>query len=202
MIKNIVFDMGNVLAKFDPAFFCASRVKDPKDADLLRREVFGSVEWAMLDRGTITKENAAAAAARRLPSRLRPHAAWLIGHWYDHFKPDKAMEKFIPTLKEKGYRLFLLSNAGYDFYGYRTTLKALEHFDGQLISAEVHLLKPDREIFEALLKKFSLKAGECFFIDDMSANVEAALNLGFRGMVYRGKISKLAAALREAGVTI
>jgi putative hydrolase of the HAD superfamily len=168
--------MGNVLAKFDPAFFCASRIKNPKDSALLCREVFGSVEWARLDRGVITGEEAAAAVAGRLPLRLRPHAAWLIGHWYDHFKPDRAMEKFIAGLKERGYRIFLLSNAGYDFYKYRDSLKALKYFDGQLISAELHLLKPDREIFEALFKKFSLKPRECFFVDDMSANVEAALN--------------------------
>jgi putative hydrolase of the HAD superfamily len=194
--------MGNVLAKFDTALFCASRVKNPLDAALLHREVFCSVEWAKLDRGVTTREDAAAGAAERLPPRLRPHTAWLIEHWYDHFKPDRKMEKFIAALKGRGYRIFLLSNAGYDFYSFRPSLKALEYFDGELISAEVHLLKPDKEIFEAFLKKFSLKSKECFFVDDMSANVEAALNLDFQGMVYRGKIKDLAATLAKAGVEL
>lgn len=201
MIKNIVFDMGNVLAKFDAALFCASRAPDPRDAELLRRAVFASVEWAQLDRGVISEEKAVEAMEARLPRRLRHHAAWLVGHWYDHFKPDRAMEKYIGGLKQKGYRIYLLSNAGFSFNDFRPSLGALKYFDGAIISAELRLLKPDKEIFLALLEKYSLKAKECFFVDDMSPNVEAALYLGFKGMVYTGKVKDLALALSEAGVT-
>jgi putative hydrolase of the HAD superfamily len=194
--------MGNVLAAFDALLFCASRVKNPRDAALLRREVFSSVEWTRLDRGVITAEKAVKAMEERLPKRLRSHAAWLVEHWYDHFKPDKAMEKFIRGLKERGYKIYLLSNAGVDFYNFSPSLGALAYFDGGIISADVQLLKPDKEIFCALLKKFSLKPKECFFVDDMSANVEAALHLGFKGMVYTGKVRDLAAALTKAGVKV
>jgi putative hydrolase of the HAD superfamily len=194
--------MGNVLAQFDPALFCASRVKNPRDAVLLQRRVFASVAWAQLDRGVITKEKAVKAMEKQLPKKLWGHAAWLVEHWYDHFRPDKKIEEFIRHLKEAGYRIYLLSNAGLDFYDFRPSLKALAYFDGELISADVHLLKPDKDIFLTLLKKFTLKPGECFFVDDMSANVEAALHLGFKGMVYTGKIRDLALALSEAGVAV
>ncbi|GHV95598.1 haloacid dehalogenase [Spirochaetia bacterium] len=200
MIKNIIFDMGNVLAGFDAAKFCASRIPNEKDAALLCREVFSSVEWARLDRGVTTNAEAAASIAERLPKRLHTEARWLIDHWYDHFKPDPAMEKCIARLKGLGLGIYLLSNAGFDFYTFRESLKALRFFDGQLISAEVHLLKPDRQIFENLLKKFSLKAEQCFFVDDMNGNVEAALNLGFSGMVYRGKVKELEQTLQKAGI--
>jgi putative hydrolase of the HAD superfamily len=202
MIKNIVFDMGNVLARFDAALFCASRAENLKDAGVLRREVFDSVEWARLDRGVITREDAARAIEKRLPKRLRPHAAWLLEHWYDHFKPVPAMERFAGILKKAGYGIYLLSNAGYDFYRFRPSLGALQYFDGELISAEVHFLKPEPRIFKALLKKYSLAAEECFFVDDMSANVEAALYLGFSGMVYRGSVRGLELALQKAGVYV
>jgi putative hydrolase of the HAD superfamily len=200
MIKNLVFDMGNVLARFDAALFCASRAENPKDAAVLRREVFDSVEWARLDRGVITREEAAGAIGERLPKRLRPRAEWLLEHWYDHFRPLPAMERFIGGLKKNGYGIYLLSNAGYDFYRFRPSLKALRFFDGELISAEVHLLKPDPRIFKALLKKYALIAEECFFVDDMSANVEAALYLGFSGAVYRGSVRELTCAMKNAGV--
>jgi putative hydrolase of the HAD superfamily len=202
VIKNIVFDMGNVLAKFDTELFCASRAKNPKDAALLRQEVFASVEWAKLDRGVITKEEAVRTIGERLPKRLHARARWLVTHWYDHFEVDQKMEKFIPRLKAKGCKLFLLSNAGFDFYDFRPRLKALAHFDGELVSADVHFLKPDKAIFETLLKKYALKAGESFFVDDMSINVEAAINLGFKGMVYRGEISALEKALAAEGVAL
>jgi putative hydrolase of the HAD superfamily len=110
------------------------------------------------------------------------------------------MESFIGTLKKKGYGIYLLSNAGYDFYRFRPSLGALRFFDGELISAEVHLLKPDPQFFRALLKKYALTAEECFFVDDMAVNVETALYLGFSGMVYRGSVRELGLALQKAGV--
>jgi putative hydrolase of the HAD superfamily len=192
--------MGKVLAWFDTDVFCASRVENPKDAAVLRREVFDSVEWARLDRGVITREEAAGTIHERLPKRLWPHVEWLLEHWYDHFKPVPAMERFIGVLKKNGYGIYLLSNAGYDFYRFRPSLGALRFFDGELISADVHLLKPEPRIFTALLKKHALVAEECFFVDDMSANVEAALHLGFSGVIYRGSIRELKLALEKAGV--
>jgi putative hydrolase of the HAD superfamily len=81
-------------------------------------------------------------------------------------------------------------------------LGALRYVDGELISAEVCFLKPDPRIFKALLKKYSLAAEECFFVDDMSANVEAALYLGFSGMVYRGSVRGLELALQKAGADV
>jgi putative hydrolase of the HAD superfamily len=192
--------MGNVLARFDAALFCSSRAGNPKDAAVLREEVFESVEWARLDRGVITREEAAGTIGERLPKRLRPHAEWLLEHWYDHFKPVPAMERFIGALKKNGYGIYLLSNAGYDFYQFRPSLGALRFFDGELISADVHFLKPDPRIFKALLKKYVLSAEECFFVDDMGVNVEAALHLGFSGMIYRGRVRELRSALEKAGV--
>jgi putative hydrolase of the HAD superfamily len=200
MIKNIVFDMGNVLARFDAVRFCASRAKDPADAALLRQEVFESVAWAQLDRGVISRDEAAAAACERLPPRLHGDARYLVEHWYDHFQADPEMERFAGKLRSRGYALYLLSNAGLDFYAFRPALKALGYFSGELISAEVHLLKPDRQIFEAFLARFCLRAEECFFVDDMSVNVEAALHLGFSGTVYRGDIRELEIAMEQAGV--
>ncbi|WP_041611595.1 HAD family hydrolase [Treponema primitia] len=202
MIKNIIFDMGNVLAKFDTARFCASRVRSRRDRKIMQREVFASIEWSRLDRGVITHEEAIASIQGRLPEKLWHYADWLVRHWYDHFEPDQTIERFIGALKKKGYRIYLLSNAGFDFYKFKPSLGALRWFDGEIVSADVHLLKPDRQIFDALLNKYALKAEECFFVDDMSLNVEAALNIGFSGMIYRGCVRDLAAGLEKAGVSL
>lgn len=56
MIKNIVFDMGNVLVRFDPELFMDRYSLTGEDRRLIRNEVFRSVEWTMLDRGVIDEE--------------------------------------------------------------------------------------------------------------------------------------------------
>ena len=54
MIRNIVFDMGNVLIRFDPELFIDREgVTDPDDRKLILDELFNSVEWAQMDRGTL-----------------------------------------------------------------------------------------------------------------------------------------------------
>jgi putative hydrolase of the HAD superfamily len=198
MVKNIVFDMGGVLARFDAAAFCASRIANNADCALVYREVFNSVFWAQLDRGIITNEQALGGMQKKLPERLHKDTHWLVNHWYDHFKSDPAMEQFIAQLKQTEKKIYLLSNAGKDFYTFAPALGALKYFDGLLVSCDVHLLKPDRAIFDALCEKFSIAPHESFFVDDMFLNVEAALRCGFMGMVYRGSINELQTALREA----
>jgi len=199
MLKNVVFDMGNVLARFDARAFCAGRVRDEADRKMVYDAVFASVPWAQIDRGVVSNADAVRAMCALLPERLHADAAWLVGHWYDHFAPDPAMEAFIGGLKRSGrFGIYLLSNAGTDFYSFAPRLGALRFFDGLLVSCDVHFLKPDKRIFDALCAKFSLRPEECFFVDDMFSNVEAALNLGFSGMVYRGDIGELSAALESA----
>ena len=70
MIKNIVFDMGNVLVRFDPELFMDRYSLTGEDRKLIRNEVFRSVEWTMLDRGVIDEEIAEQHILPRLPERL------------------------------------------------------------------------------------------------------------------------------------
>ena len=72
--------------------------------------------------------------------------------------------------------------------------------DGIVISAEEKTVKPEAEIYQVLLKRYSLKADECFFIDDSPANIEAAAQIGMSGFVFRGDSAALRSALREVGV--
>ena len=74
MIKNIVFDMGGVLISFDAQRYTARFVPDPADYELIRRELFRSVEWIRMDRGTLGQEEAVAAMEARLPRHLREYA--------------------------------------------------------------------------------------------------------------------------------
>ena len=76
-----------------------------------------------------------------------------------------------------------------------------ECFDGRVVSAFHKLLKPQPELYQILLREYKLKGEECFFVDDLNINVEAAMLAGMSGTVFRGADS-LRHALREAGVPV
>ena len=117
--------------------------------------------------------------------------------------PFEDTYELVRDLKSGGYGVYLLSNASMDFYERKSGIPALALFDGYIISAEYHLLKPEKEIYLTLFDKFGLKPEECFFIDDVQANIDGAAAVGMRGFRYsKGHIAQLRAALGEAGVKI
>ena len=202
MIKNILFDMGNVLIRFDRKLFLDRLEVSEADKDILLREVFANVEWAQMDRGTKTEETALESMRKRLPQRLHGAAETLTLHWDEPLVPIEGMYELVEELKEKGYGIYLLSNASYRQHDYWPGIAASKFFDGTLISADVHAVKPQPEIYNLCLEKFGLKAEESFFIDDVGANVEGAVNCGLQGAVFFGDVARLRKELRMAGVNI
>ena len=178
MIRNIVFDMGNVLIHWCPDDFLARLELTGEDRSLLRQEVFGCVEWVQTDRGTLSDERAAAAMKTRLPSRL-------------HWAVDRLMV----------WWLYLLSNASVRQPEYFTALPVDRYLDGRILSSSYKLLKPQPEIYRVLLQEYDLRAEECFFVDDLFINVEAAMLVGMSGAIFRGA-APLRQALAEAGVGV
>lgn len=202
MIKNILFDMGNVLIRFDRKLFLDRLEVSEADKDILLREVFANVEWAQMDRGTKTEETALESMRKRLPQRLHGAAETLTLHWDEPLVPIEGMYELVEELKEKGYGIYLLSNASYRQHDYWPGIAASKFFDGTLISADVHAVKPQPEIYNLCLEKFGLKAEESFFIDDVGANVEGAVNCGLQGAVFFGDVARLRRELRAAGVNV
>lgn len=202
MIKNIVFDMGGVLIRFDREFFM-KRLGVPKaDFQLLMREVFLSPQWVMMDRGILTDTEAAEILCRRLPERLHEAVYKLVAFWERPILEIEGVYALIEELKQKGFGIYLLSNASCRQHEYWPRVPASRFFDGTLISCDVKLVKPMPEIYLRLYSQFRLKPDECFFIDDSPANVEAAIYTGMPGAVFFGDVGRLRRELREAGVDV
>lgn len=87
MIKNVVFDMGGVLIRFDAEHYTARFVPDPADYELMRRELFRSIEWVWMDRGTITDDEVVAAVCARLPERLHQAVRDILDNWHQDIPP-------------------------------------------------------------------------------------------------------------------
>jgi len=202
MIKNILFDMGGVLVKFDRHFFIARLGVSAEDEELLMRHVFLSREWAQMDRGSLTDTEASKLVCARLPERLHEAADKLVSMWERPIISYDGMDALIGELKENGYRIYLLSNASYRQHDYWPTIPESRYFDDTLISADVHLVKPQPEIYLEACRKFGIRASESVFIDDTPINVEGAYYTGMDGIVFHGDTAEIREELRKRGVKL
>ena len=202
MIRNIIFDMGNVLLRFDRELFLDRIGAAGEARALLCREIFESDDWLGMDRGDHDEPEAAEKMCARLPEALHPWARQLVLHWDEPIVPIPGMAELAAELKAAGYGIWLLSNASRRQHDYWPRCPGNELFDGTLISADHRVIKPHREIYELCLSRFGLKAEECFFIDDSPANIQGANRCGIAGFVFRGDAQEARAALRAAGVDI
>ena len=200
MIKNIVFDMGNVLVAYDGRKVCKHYIKDKKDRKRVFTAVFQSPEWVYLDMGMIPEEQAVDQMCARLPKRLHEAARLCMRDWHLYnMKPIKAMIPVIQDLKARGFKLYICSNASLRLpMCYQELLPEVDSFDGILFSAEEKLLKPQKEIYERLFEKFNIKPEESYFIDDLQLNIDGAAACGMKGYCFAyGNVEKLQKALES-----
>lgn len=155
--------------------------------DLILQKVFNSQLWRDMDAGVKRAEDVIPVLLPQLPEETRPLMKEMISNFYPYMPPLPYMEDFILRLKKAGYKVYLLSNATPRFFDVYQNYPAICLLDGFFISALYKLIKPQPEIYEAFCKKFSLKAEECFFIDDMPVNIEGAVSCGMKGFVFDTK---------------
>lgn len=201
MIRNVVFDMGNVLIYFDRELFLDKvGVTDPSDREILKREIYLSLEWSMMDRGSLTDAEAGDIFESRLPEHLKKYAHALTEAWDRPIAPVAGIAELVRELKAEGYGIYLLSNASYHQHDYWNEIPGSECFDGTMISADEHLVKPQAEIYLLLCSRFRLNPSECVFIDDSGPNVEGAVYSGMQGIVFHDDVTELREKLRLMGV--
>ena len=109
MIRNIIFDMGGVLVHYDPEHFVDLLSVSAEDKALLMREVFRTVAWFRMDRGTMGEAEAAASMKANLPPRLHGGVDRLMAWWELELRPMEGMEDLVRELKELGYKLCFVS---------------------------------------------------------------------------------------------
>lgn len=202
-ITTVVFDMGQVLIHWTPMKIVEHMALTEQDKAMLMTELFQSVEWVQTDHGTITLNQVVEQVNARLPKHLHPAVEEIVmGWWRRPLVPMEGMGELVKELKERGYKIYLLSNASVDLRKYFDRIPGSEYFDGLMVSAEEKLIKPQHEIFKALYSRFHLEPEHCVFIDDSPANIEAALCTGMDGIIFRGSAERLRGELREKGVEI
>ena len=71
--------------------------------------------------------------------------------------------------------------------GGKEDLSFLQYPDGMVISYEIKHIKPEREIYEALIERFHIIPEQALFIDDLAVNIEAAQKMGFQTILFTSK---------------
>lgn len=201
MIKDLVFDMGKVLVGYTADAVACHFIQDEAERREVTASVFVSPEWLMLDMGVISEEE----GLRRMKARLesghaKEMAELCFRHWHEYnMYPIEEMGALVREMKERGFGIYLCSNASVRLLScYRQVIPAIDCFDGVLFSAEERCIKPQKEIYERLFSRFSLKPEECFFIDDLELNIQGAEACGMKGYCFAdGDVERLKKTLEE-----
>ena len=198
-LKAFLFDIGNVLLRFDFSIALRALAAHSDTQDLT--ELLGRIEPLrfMLEDGQIDR----AAFVRGMIDALRFSGteAQLIAAWEDIFTENRPVLDLVARLHER-WPLYLLSNTSdihvdYLFRRY----PEFGHFAGGVFSHEARTSKPGARIYQMACEKFGLDPASTFFIDDLLPNIEAARGLGFQTHHYHHeRHGELLAALDAQGV--
>lgn len=200
MVKNIVFDMGGVLIDLNVRRTITEHFPEAYVEDIINNVFYGE-EWRLMDAGLMRCDEAKQILLPRYPEKIRPLLGEMITNFYPYMPPIPESEQLVARLKKAGYNIYLLSNATPRVFDEYHNIPAFKYMDGFFVSALYKLLKPSAEIYNAFCDKFSLKADECFFIDDMEANIKGAVACGMKGFVFDTRdYQALEKALNEENV--
>ena len=179
MIKNLVFDFGNVLIEWNPAKILATFVEE--DRKRIKAAIFDSGLWAQTDTGQLTLEAAIQAAQTLLDSSYSATVEAIFTHWYETVDVYHQLQEKIFEWAQLGYGIYILSTTSEIFYAVENAglLPMTKVLTGKILSYEVGFAKPDKSIYQKLLTQYALHANQCVFIDDLQINLDAAKSLGF-----------------------
>ena len=208
MIKNIIFDLGNVIMQNPTIDLVKQFFKNEKDAEIFNNYIFKSEYWKLMDLGNTNNEEIAKEIEEKRLVNVSDYNEVhnFMNNWFSKCIPNLNTMKLAKKLKEKGFKLYILSNiAKATFEYFSKTYDFFSLVDGATISADVGVKKPDKMIFDILFKKYNLNPEECLLIDDDDTNrtFEIANNLRVNGRrVEPNNPEDIIKLLKENGVEI
>lgn len=200
MIRNIIFDMGNVLLRWDPQHIVSQFTADAEAQRRLQEAIFEDPDWAAQDAGAISEDEMRMRIRSRLPEALHEAAMNCYNAFERHMPDIPEMQALALELKAEGCRIYVLSNANVRFADYLPGREFFREFDGIVISAQEKLVKPDARLFRLALDRFGLRPEESLFIDDAQANVEGARAVGMAALRFDGDVDGIRAEMGKLGL--
>lgn len=189
ILKNLVFDMGNVLIEWNSEKILKAITEDIHLQDLLRKEVFETGLWVETDEGVKTREEVIEIVTGKLGEDYRNEITQLLRYWYKYADVFTKVQDRIIELSKSDYSIYILSNTAFTFYdlvkeGY---LPATSVAKGMVLSCEEKVLKPDEKIYNILLERYNLDPHDTMFFDDLPENIWGAARCGINGFVVENE---------------
>lgn len=181
---NVVFDLGGVVFRWDPDAIARRVFADSETQRRVKAEIFEHEDWLALDRGTLEREQAVTRGMSRtgLP---REDIERLFSAVPGSLTPIPGTFELMRAAKRAGNSLFVLSNMHFSSITHLEASYDIWHlFDGAVISCRIRKVKPEREIYEHLLREYGLQATETVFIDDNRENLASAAQLGIHTIAF------------------
>lgn len=181
IIKNIIFDIGNVILNFNVDDVLQKFTSDRNEQKFILDNIINSPEWlgnALIDTGYITRENAIEIVKDRTN---HVYDNLITDFWYNYnnfAKVDENVLNLIKKLKNNNYKIYLLSNINPYTYEFVEKSGLFELVDGYVLSYQEHKVKPFVSIYMTLLERYNLIPSESVFIDDNQNNITTGTSLG------------------------
>ena len=187
MIRNMVFDIGNVLMDFRWKEYMRSLFGENEALiQTINQGIWHNGCWAAMDKGEMDSAATLRSAVAFAPQYEKEIKLTLdsVAHAFHKFKYSIP---WIQELKRMGLNVYYLSNySAFSVAANPDVLDFIPYMDGGVFSFEVKAVKPEPEIYRCLCDKYGLKPEDCLFTDDVPANVNGAQACGFQGIVFEG----------------
>ena len=200
MIKNIVFDLGNIVIKTDYNKIIPHFTSDPDEVKFIYDEIINSpelIKYGLVNTGFLTIEEIIDIINDRTNNEHKELVRDFLLNYPKYKEYNSNILEIIEKLKNKGYKVYLLSNlSDYIYDLFKDKLESL--FDGLVLSYEIHMIKPYDGIYKYLLNTYSLIPEETLFLDDKEENIKTANKFGIKGRrVLPGNIDDIKEVLKE-----
>lgn len=181
MIKNVVFDIGNVIWKGRSSIILEKLNLSEEEKRQINNTFFRNTN--LLDKGMESIEEHFNKCPSSITDNKKIKKSILEYYKYRDFNLN--IIELIHKLKENGYNIYILSNNNKEAMEYLKQAPEVQCIDGWVVSCDYGIIKPEKEIYEVLFDEFNIKPKESFFIDDMERNINAAKGLGMNGYVLK-----------------
>jgi putative hydrolase of the HAD superfamily len=199
--RAVFFDFGGVLTTsvWDSFadFLRREGLEPDRIKNLFRHDPEALADLRGLETGALTEGEFETKLGRRLGLK---DPEGLIDSMFAGMRPDVAMVAAVREIRATGLLTGLITNSWSTAHYDRNLLAEL--FDTAVISAEVHMHKPQPEIYRLAADRLGMATAQCIFVDDLRENCEGAEAVGMTPVRHRNAAETIAKLAELTGIAL